>query len=367
MKKIWPPIRKTVNHGNTAFIVDARQGGKGERRFFRTRGEAEGFAQTQRIRRQNEGHAGFDDSGLSLYGWTVARAIEFALEHLQRQAASVPVLEAVEALRAFKAGRVGDTRHADIKNRLARFVAHFVGRAIATISPEEINEFLATIPHPATRNEYRKEIVMLWHFSRSKKWVREGLDRNLVQRMKEPEKARIILTVEQSVQLMEASVDDDVLALYALILFGGCRREEVEKMDWKHVDLRAGHINITAEISKVSTERFAPIPDNLRAWLYPLAKKSGPIVSRILIRPLRETWKRAGIYPWPQDAHRHSFISYRRQLVGDAQTALEAGTSETIIKRHYKRPVTKNAATRYFAIVPAANAAGKIVAIGKAA
>jgi len=43
----------------------------------------------------------------------------------------------------------------------------------------------------------------------------------------------------------------------------------------------------------------------------PIAKKRGPIASRILMRALRGKWKRAGLYPWPQDAHRHSFISYR--------------------------------------------------------
>jgi hypothetical protein len=67
----------------------------------------------------------------------------------------------------------------------------------------------------------------------------------------------------------------------------------------------------------------------------------------------RATWKAAGIYPWPQDAHRHSFISYRRQLVGDSKTALEAGTSERIIKRHYKRPVTDADAKAFFEITPA--------------
>ena len=110
----------------------------------------------------------------------------------------------------------------------------------------------------------------------------------------------------------------------------------------------------------------APMPDNLRAWLMPIAKKRGPIVSRILMRALRGTWKRAGLYPWPQDAHRHSFISYRRRLIGDAQTALDAGTSETIIKRHYKRPVTKDDAERYFAIRPAVDAEScKILAFGR--
>ena len=205
---------------------------------------------------------------------------------------------------------------------------------------------------------------MLWHFCRSRKWVVEALDKTHVPREAEPEKGRVILNVEQAARLMEASIDPDVCALNAMILFGGVRRDEVEKLDWSAVDFRTGHINVSAEVSKVARERYAPMPDNLRSWLLPLARKKGPIVSRVLMHALRATWKRAGLYPWPQDAHRHSFISYRRRIIGDAQTALDAGTSETIIKKHYKRPVMERDAKRYFEIRPAGEVGEKIVAIG---
>jgi integrase len=355
MKKssAWPKMKPVIKNGKPMILVDARIGGAGERKFFPTKAEAEGWAQVCRVRRKNEGKTSMADERLSAYGWTVARAIQFALDHLERKAASVPLADAVAALLQFKADRVGATRLNDIRNRLARFAARFSGRTIAAITPEDINAFLQEIPHPATRNDYRKEIVMLWHFAKSKKWVSEELDKHLVQRATEPDKARVILSVGEAIKLMAASVDDDTRALNALVLFGGCRREEVEKMDWQNINFTSGHIEIAAEVSKVNTERFAPITDNLRAWLMPIAKHAGPIVSRNLTRPLREVWKNAGLYPWPQDAHRHSFISYRRRIIGDAQCALDAGTSETIIKRHYKRPVTKEDAAAYFAILPA--------------
>jgi integrase len=263
----------------------------------------------------------------------------------------------------FKRGRVGETRLSDIENRLARFTAAFTGKTLAQVTPDEINEFLSGIPHPATRNDYRKEIIMLWHFCSARKWVPESLDKTHVPREAEPEKGRVILSVDQAARLMEASTDADVCALNAMILFGGLRREEVEQLDWSAVNFKTDHIEVSADVSKVARERFAPMPDNLRAWLLPLAKKRGAIVSRVLMHVLRATWKRAGLYPWPQDAHRHSFISYRRRIIGDAQTAIDAGTSETIIKRHYKRPVTVDDAERFFSIRPAAEAGEKIVAI----
>jgi integrase len=370
MKKKWPHIKKVENHGTIRFMVDARFEGQGERKFFPTKEQAEGFAQACRLRRHSEGVSGFAEKELKSFGWSVTDAIKFSLAHLRRQSSSISVTKAVEHLAEFKQKNsgVGTTRLNDIKNRLKKFTeAVGAETKIALITTETIGNFLATIPTATTRNDYRKEIVMLWAFAKSKGWVAEPLDKHLVPRAAEAEKARIILSVDQAAALMLHSKADDIRALNALVLFGGCRREEVEKMNWSHIDFENGHINITAEISKVRTERFAPINATLKAWLLTIKKdkRSGPIVSRNLMRPLRAVWKAAGLYPWPQDAHRHSFISYRRTEVGDAMTALEAGTSESIIKRHYKRPVSKEAAARFFAILPAP--AGKIIPISAGA
>ena len=356
----WPFVRWIESRQR--WMVDARTKVGGQRRFFTNKDEALGWRERQDINKQNEGSSAFDDTELRRYGWTVQQAIKFAVAHLKQQATSKPVAEAVAALLDFKRGRVGETRLADIQNRLARFVEACGDKTVAQVTPDDINTFLATIPHPTTRNDYRKEIILLWHFCRARKWVSEALDKTHVPRETESEKGRVILTVEQAARLMEASTDPDIFVLNAMILFGGLRREEVEKLDWSAVDFKTNHIEVSAEVSKVSRERYAPIPDNLREWLLPLAHKKGPIVSRVLMHALRATWKRAGLYPWPQDAHRHSFISYRRRIIGDAQTALDAGTSETIIKKHYKRPVTEADANRYFNIRPAGEVA-KIVAI----
>ena len=360
----WPFIRWLESRQR--WQVDARTKDGGERRFFMTKSQATGWAATQIIKRSNEGSSAFDDKELRTFGWSTPDAIRFALVHLRQKAHSVPVKEAVAALLEFKASRVGKIRMRDMRCHLARFVAACGEKTMAQITGDEINAFLEGIPHPTTRNDYRKEIVMLWRFCRARKWVAEAIDETHVPRHAEPEKGRVILTGEQAARLMEASVDPDICALNAMVLFGGLRREEVEKLDWSAVNFRTGHIEVSAEVSKVSRDRFAPIPDNLRAWLMPLMKKRGPIVSRVLVHALRATWKRAGIYPWPQDAHRHSFISYRRRLIGDAQTALDAGTSETIIKKHYKRPVMLEDAERYFSIRPASEAVEKIVAMGVA-
>ncbi len=371
MKNAWPKISQVTNHGKKVFLVDCRIDGKGERHYFDTLKEAKIDAEAQRIKRTNEGNAAVRNDELAAFGKSVQWAIDFALSHLRAAKKSAPLSEAVAAFieakqREADAGEIGKVRLGDIRNRLAKVAAAFEGKTMAEIEADDLQGFLHSIPHPATRNDYRKEIVQLWGWAAEKprNWTTLSLNKRNLKRADEPDKARIILEVEEAARLMAASTDDDVCALNALVLFGGLRREEVEKLDWRAVNFAKGYINVTADISKVNSERFAPMPDNLRDWLLPVAKKSGPIIKRNLMHPLRRAWKTAGLYPWPQDAHRHSFISYRRQLVGDWQTALDAGTSEAIIKKHYKRPVTKEDAERFFNIRPAAAATGKIVAIG---
>jgi integrase len=369
-KHSWPKIKRVTKNGREMFLVDCRIGGTGERHYFDTKREADTDAEAQRIRRLNEGNQGVKNDELAAFGRSVQWAIEFALKHLRATKASAPLAEAITAFIESKskeaaAGEIGDTRLSDIRNRLAKVAAAFNGKTIGEIEADDLAGFLQSIPHPATRNDYRKEIVTLWRWAalKPRQWTSVALHKDTLKRAKEPDKARKILTVEQAARLMEASTDADICALNAMVLFGGLRREEVEKLDWSAVNFAEGYIEVSDEISKVNAERFAPMTDNLREWLLPLAKKRGAIVSRNLMHPLRRAWKAADLYPWPQDAHRHSFISYRRQLTSDGQTAREAGTSEAIIKKHYKRPVTTANAERFFNIRPAASAAGKVVAI----
>ena len=189
----WPFVRWIESRQR--WMVDARTKVGGQRRFFETKDEALGWRAQKDVNKQNEGNSAFDDTELRRYGWTVQQAIKFAVAHLEQQATSKPVAEAVAALLDFKRSRVGEIRLADIGNRLARLTEACGDKTVAQVTPDDINAFLATIPHPTTRNDYRKEIIMLWHFCRARKWVLEALDKTHVPREVEPEKGRVILTV----------------------------------------------------------------------------------------------------------------------------------------------------------------------------
>lgn len=367
MKKSWPPIRKTTNHGKTTFLVDARHAGKGERRFFSTRVEAEGFAQTQRIRRQNEGGSAFDDSRLAKYGWTVAQAIRFALDHLERQSASVTVEEAVRQLIESKAAAGRSPRYTnDLHLRLGRLAAAMGEKSISQISTADLEAFLSGLTVAAeTRNTFRRDIRTLWSFSEKRGWAEAKTAKN-TERARSTEKPPGILRPEEAAALLAHSHDAEVRAFHAIGLFSGLRVAEIMALDWREIDFEAGLIHVSAENSKTRSRRLVPIQDNLKAWLQPIAKAAGKVVTRGIRKPQEAARLAAGITPWPENCMRHSFVSYRLANTGNAaQTALESGHDQSVLFRHYRELVKPADAARYFEITP--QTPGNVISISEAA
>ncbi len=147
---------------------------------------------------------------------------------------------------------------------------------------------------------------------------------------------------------------------FSICLFAGLRPSvlngEIMKLAQlpdleKAVDVALGSIRISPEISKVKCVRQVTIQPNLRAWLerYPL--KSFPILplgARKIVRIVRDKF---GI---GQDVMRHTFISMHvAKFKSMAEAALEAGNSESMIRKHYYNLVSNADAEAFWSIRPA--------------
>jgi hypothetical protein len=165
--------QQVVNHRKTLYLCDARIKGRGERRFFETKREAEGWQQQQRIKRHNEGGKALDDRELAAYGWNVADAIRFTLEHLRKQTASVPLESAVNELIEAKEGAGRSERYCkDLRLRLGRLCAAFDRKTIAQISTADLERFLSDLNVAAeTRNTFRRDMRTLWSFAEKRGWA----------------------------------------------------------------------------------------------------------------------------------------------------------------------------------------------------
>jgi integrase len=366
--KSWPKIKAVLKNGKPMVLVDARMAGKGERRFFSTKREAEGWAQIQRVRRQNEGGRAFDDKELAVYGLTIADAIRFTVDYYRRQAASVPVDEAIRRLlESKKAAGMSEGYLRTVGNNLGKLATHFDGRMISSITPTDIESFLSGLAlAPGTWNTVRRDAVTLWGYALKAGFATENAAK-AAERSKEIDAPPGILTPAQAAALLAESKDNDLLAYHSIGLFAGLRVSEINALDWKDVDLAGGFIHVGAKISKTRSRRLVPILDNLKAWLQPIAKTSGVVMERKARRRHEYARARAGITVWPDNAMRHSFASYRLAQTQNApQTALESGHDQAVLFAHYRELVKPKDAERYFSIRPVSETAEKVVSISSA-
>ena len=141
---------------------------------------------------------------------------------------------------------------------------------------------------------------------------------------------------------------------FALCLFAGIRPSvphgEITKLKPEAIDLDAGVISVSAEVSKVREPRKVVIQPNLAAWLraYPLERF--PLVVTNFYERRGKIGKQFGL---THDVMRHTFISMfvaKFRSIGEA--AIQAGNSEGIIRRHYLDLKSAGEAEDYWSILP---------------
>jgi integrase len=365
---------KPYKHPKLKFVVRGKVRGKWDRKYFRTKAEAQTYCELRNIELTNQGKeavefpswlrvmAGRAHEQLQPHGKTIDDAVCFYLEHLAKLKRSIPLKQAMEELiENRRQSGASEVYCADLKWRLGRFSAAFDGRNTEEISTAELDEWLAGLKvAPVTRNTYRRDTRTLFSFCVSRGYS----SANPVERTriaKDVPKPVEILTVDQTSRLLNAA-GERLTPYIAIGAFAGLRAAEVERLDWSNVDLESGLIEVTAKNSKTATRRLVKILPNLRAWLTPLKMHAGPVVPLNLRKLMRETRKRAGLADWPNNALRHSYASYHIAKFDDAAAlALQMGHGTTqMIFAHYREVVRPKEAERYWEIAPATDT-GKVL------
>lgn len=189
-----------------------------------------------------------------------------------------------------------------------------------------------------------------------------------------------ILSPTEAATLL-AKCDSAILPGVVIGMFCGLRQAEISRLDWSNVDLAGSILTLAASVAKKSARRTVDIPENAKQWLASVEKKTGKVwpeneATRNLWNLARigagfgpfsstrtdvnaaqndpETKKpREGLRPWPENALRHSAISYRLAQTRDLpRVATEAGNSPTTVKQHYAELVKPDMAEKFFSILP---------------
>lgn len=383
MKKPVLKVRNYKHSKNHKFILDLRGFGKGKgRMFFKTRAEADAELSRQRslLERHSRAAIGLSQNEMSEiiaakqellpFGKTITDAVRFLVDHLERvRRCKTTVAElADEVLQAKQRDGMSKDYLSDLRYRFTRFCQDFGNRPIASVSVEEIDNWLRDLQlSPQSRVNYRSVIGVL--FSHAAK--RRMIDFNPIAhtaKPKLPDNPPEIFTVDELRALLEAAqrLAPDVLPMLAIGAFAGLRDAEIKRLDWSEVDLGRGHVEVKAAKAKSARRRLVLIQPNLAQWLAPHSARKGVLMPVNARRKLDAVRKAAGLPRWPNNGLRHSFASYRLAAIHDApRVASELGhTSPQMLYSTYREIVRPEEAERYWKIEPAAEGE-KVVAFAR--
>ena len=369
MKKPKLAVQPYRHHPKYRFVLDLRAFGKG-RKFFKTRSDADAEARRQKtlLEIHSREAVGLSQRELSdfitgrkklaEYGDTISEAVKFRVDYFERiRRSGVTVAQLAEEVLAAKQrdGRA-PMYLADLRKRLARFRADFGNRPIASITIEELDNWLRDLPlSPKSRANFRANIGVLFSYASNRRII----DFNPIvhtAKPKLPDNPPEIFTVDELSALLEKAngLVPDVVPMIAIGAFAGLREAEIQRLDWNEVDLARGHIEVTAAKAKSARRRIVSIQPNLAAWLRPYSGMTGPVVPVGARRKLARVRKAAKLTRWPNNGLRHSFASYRLAAIHDApRVSVELGhTSPQMLYSTYRELVLPTEAERYWTILP---------------
>jgi hypothetical protein len=241
----------------------------------------------------------------------------------------------------------------DLKKRLGDFAGVFKC-PISSVDWKDIEKYLDGI---GGKGRYRKNLIStigtLFNFAKIRNYVhRDHPGVSPITRPAVVPREVRVLTSSDCYKLL-AGLPPKLIPSAAIGLFTPIRSTEIDRMDWSRVNLREGHIEISARTAKKKIRRIVPIPANLNAWLRPFVKPCGKVCPFLKIS---DNWNqvaaRAGVQ-WSRNVHRDSAISYTVALTKNVpEVALVAGNSPQVIVSNYLKCVTEAEAKKWFSIRP---------------
>jgi integrase len=346
------------------WVVKVSQNGHRNPYFFVTEQEARVFAREKEIELLQEGtrRAGITSEDrraieiASEHGFTVLDAVTHYTEHLGARHRSVLVSTAIEELLEIREAEGRSNLHlADLRHRLRAFGREHGERLMAEIRTRDIDGWITGLTCAAqTKKNFRRAVHNLFTFATTRGYCPANPVTAAV-KVKVPPAIIGILDVPQARALLTIC-SPDILPAITVGLFAGLRASEIERLDWRDIDLERGFIEVGAAKTKTAKRRLVQISENLSAWLAPHRQDSGPV------RPSLSTYRRklavalraSGITKWPDNALRHSFASYHLAMHQDAaKTALQLGHHESrTLFAHYRELVRAEDARAYWQIEP---------------
>ncbi len=278
------------------------------------------------------------------------------------------VADVVAELLTIKESRGASERYLqDLRSRLNRFAESFQ-RNIGDVTTADVQAWLDSQKlAPQSYKNFRTVLNLLFEFAVARGFAADNPVAG-VESVKVKGGTCEIFTPAEITRLL-AAASPDFLAALAIGAFAGLRSAEIERLEWKDVDLAARQIVVSAGNAKTASRRIVPMADNLCEWLRPYAGRTGNVwkgghdefyqqqqitaaATEVKSDPAKGIAAEKPV-TWKANGMRHSFASYRFAQTGDAgRVAGECGNSANVIHRHYRELVKPADAAKWFAVAP---------------
>ena len=374
------PVTVTVQHDGPGFMLCTHHAdGKRSRQRFTTLSEAIAAFSLRVAGIARDGAAASTGaSGADLHAvtsfyaqtadWTPRPSVTDALQHFiehQRALRTGGTVASAVAERLADADRRGlsATHLSNLRLRLGHFSRDFGDRPLATITPEELTQWLAKRGGARTQKNFLNTIGSAF----TTPLALGRIPRNPAAAVRLPKITTAepgVIDASQLARLLNA-LPERSLACVAIQALAGVRAAEAQRLMWQNVSLEHRLITISSGVAKTASRRHVPVSDALLEWLQPLHRGTGPLVQKpnVLRRDLAIARRKALITNWPQNALRHTCASAWCTLEADvARVAGWLGNSPSIIHAHYKALITNEQAAAWFNVRPTSSSTGKVVA-----
>ena len=290
--------------------------------------------------------------------------VEYALKHYNPAQREMTLPDAIADYTAFKEreqerGIISRSQTGSIKKELKLLQAHFGTVNVDEITAQRLGAFVERgKPSLKYVNNRRGLLSTFFKYAYQQDWVSANpIEKVRHYRIAHRRGSAKTMTAAQCRELMayvEEFEGGRLAPYFALCLFAGIRpcvrNGEILKLKPTDVRLDTGTILIEPEVSKVKMKRTVEIQPNLATWLraYPLDRF--PIVPPHMQKLRARVAKK---FDLTKDVMRHTFISmFVAKFRSMGEAALQAGNSESIIRKHYLDLKSKAEAEEFFAIVP---------------
>jgi integrase len=301
---------------------------------------------------------------LSGQSHSLAFCVEYTLSNYRAPEREKLLSEAVSEYLAMRnkdqeRGLVSAVQVHSITKELKLLVCRFDHQMVSSLKTAALTEFCERRkPSLKTHNNRRGILSTFFKFAFQRDWIPfnpvEKIPHHRIAHRRGSAKTLSAAQCRDLMAFVETYEGGCLVPFFALCLFAGIRpcvrKGEILKLKSEDVRLDTGTILVEPEVSKVRTKRNVAIQPNLAAWLNAYPIEELPIIPPNVQKLRAAVAKRFGL---SKDIMRHTFISmFVAKFRSMGEAALQAGNSESIIKKHYLDLKSTDEAAEFFGIQP---------------